>query len=60
MKQLLVLSLALLFYVSSGLAQQPASQAAPQATQDAVSTELVTLAKACVRSALIDILRLSD
>jgi Domain of unknown function (DUF4440) len=44
-KQLLVASLALLFYVSSGLAQQPASQATPQATQDTVSPELVTLTK---------------
>ena len=43
MKQLLELSLALLFYVSSGLAQQSPSQADPQATRDTVSPELVTL-----------------
>jgi hypothetical protein len=34
-----------LFYVSSGLAQKPARQAAPQATQDTVSPEPVTLTK---------------
>jgi ketosteroid isomerase-like protein len=45
MKQLLVVWLALLFYVSSGLAQQPANQAAAQATQDTASAALVTLTK---------------
>jgi ketosteroid isomerase-like protein len=46
MKQLIVVWLALFFYVSSGLGQQPASQAAAQAAQDTASTVLVTLTKA--------------
>jgi hypothetical protein len=45
MKQLLTVLLALLFYVSSGLGQQPASQAAVQARPSTASTELVALTK---------------
>ena len=45
MKQLLTVLLALLFYVSSGLGQQPASQAAVQSRPSTASTELVTLTK---------------
>src|SRR5580698_5098983 len=46
MKQLLVVSLALLFYASLGHAQKPASPPAEQAGPDAASAELVALTKA--------------
>jgi ketosteroid isomerase-like protein len=45
-KQLLVVSLALLSYASPGQAQRPASPSAARATPDTASAELVTLAKA--------------
>jgi ketosteroid isomerase-like protein len=46
MKQLLVVSLALLFYASPAQSQQPASPPAAQAGLDTASAELVTLTKA--------------
>jgi ketosteroid isomerase-like protein len=46
MKQLLVVSLAFLFYVLPAQAQQPASPPPAQANQDTASAELVTLTKA--------------
>jgi hypothetical protein len=46
MNQLLVVSLALLFYASPAQAQQPASPPAAQAGLDTASKELVTLTMA--------------